>query len=439
MNRALFLAHWRSGLLAGLTATILVLMLAMARSPQFAGVIDLLVLPKRVDSPQNGPFSRQPLQPAELKAQFDAFLNGDGLREFLSKQDCLDLGGGAFAQGLVEAFRKRISLQPLNEEGKVQIRLEDTRPRRAAILTENLVQAYQSYLENAERSRRNSELESWKVKVAAGENKLNVIRQAILSFRRMYLEAVEKYGGEKREDWRQALVLEQANSRIGALEERVKSLSGLEPTEFLKAANRLKLIDQGMADLATQYVDRGGTVKALDASGLSKDHVEVVASHQRFEDSKKRLEVAISRMLEKMNEEVKQEKDRRANLIKEREETWALLGEIGKRLEETKGVYESESATLAQTQASLYAAQLEASLPVHVIEYAESKGAKLQVKGPSLLTDLLLAPVMGLLCALLVMQLRAWQTEKKAARGGGGGLSCRVPSAERKDPYAVAA
>lgn len=407
----------------------------MARSPRFAGVVQMLVLPKRVESAQSGPFARQTLTPDELRAQFGSFASAEGLRQFLSQQDTLDLGGGAFAQGLVEAFRKRISLEPL-EDGRIQLRVEDTRPRRSAVLAENLARAYQGYLEDAERERRRLEVESWKEKVAAAETKLNILRQAIMSFRRMYAEAVEKYGGEKREDWRQALLLNQLNSRIGAMEEREKALTGLEPEEFLKAANRLKVIDQGLADLAAQFVDRGSTVRALDASGLSKDHVEVVASRQRFEDSKKRLEVGIGRFMEKLSEEQRQEKERRTALLTEREETWSLMGDIGKRLEETKSVYEADSAALAQIQTALYAAQLESSLPVRVVEFEDSKGATLEMKGPSLLTDLVLAPVMGLLCGLLMIQVRAWQAMRTSLR-----LAAARNSAagdEQEGRYAVA-
>lgn len=414
MNRDVFFAHWRSGLICALAGTVLVLVLAMARAPQFAGVMDVLVIPRRVNSPQEGPFARQPIPPVELRAQFEDFAAGDGLRQFLSKQDSLDLGGGAFAQGLVDEFRSRISIEPLEEEGKVRLRVEDTWPRRAALLAENLVVAYKGYLEERERERRQSELEAWKEKAAAGESKLNILRQAILSFRRMHVEAVEKYGGEKREEWRQALLLEQINARIGALEERVEALSGLAPEAFLKVANRWKLIDQGLMDLATQYLDQGSTMSALDASGLSKDHVELVASRQRLEESRKRLEAGIARLMGKMRDEVKEEKERRASLLAEREETWALLGEIGTRLEETKSVYDDEAQTLARNQASLYAAQLESSLPVRVIDFDERKGASLEMRGPSILTDLVLAPVMGLLCGLMVIQVRAWQSERKA-------------------------
>lgn len=417
MHRGVLLSHWRTGLLCGLGATVIVLILATARSPRFAGVVDGLVLPQRVDVPKQGPFARQPVTSAELRAHFDAFVQGDGLRQFLRQQNGLGSSGGALSQDYVDQYRGRVSLEPLDATGKVRLRVEDTRPRKAAVSAEKLALSFKTYLEDRERERRRVELEDCRAKVTAAESKLNILRQAILSFRRMHLEAVEKYGGEKREDWRQALFLDQLNARIGSLEERLKALSGLEPDEFLKTANRWKLIDQGLSELATHYIDNGSTVRALDTSGLSKDHVEVVASRGRFEDARKRLEGGISRFLEKMREEERQEKERRAALLAERDETWSLLGEIGKRLEETKEIYESESSALAQLQAKLYAAQLESSLPVLVMDAGEQNSARLELRGPSLVVDVVLAPLMGVLCGLLAVQVQAWRVaSRKAAR-----------------------
>jgi len=351
---ALIRAHWQRGLVAALAATLAGLLLASLRPSEYTATVEFFVLPQRIDSEAEGPYARKAAQPKEIREELLEFLRTESPESLLGESAATAKGKAAVKNW--DRIRRRVRVEPVLEKGGVHIHVTGRTAPRAKWLAETLVIAYRNHLAAGEIERRETALANRKTQLARQEDRVKALREAILSFNRMRLAAVDKYGGEERDDWRQALYLDQLNTRIGTLQDRLAKLSDLELEAFLEQANRMKLIDERLMEKMTTFFDHQGTVRSLDQSGLSKDHVEVVAAKERLEEARAKLEAGVSSLLEKLKQEIHAEQEKRASLLSDRDETWGLLQESSTRLEETRGLYEEETALLADTQAELYRA-----------------------------------------------------------------------------------
>ncbi|MEO0445523.1 MAG: hypothetical protein AAF191_05535 [Verrucomicrobiota bacterium] len=400
--------HWKIGLVGALGGGALCLAVLCTKSYEYQADAWFRLAPERVQGQEESgiPDGGVLLRESELPEM--TLLGDEVLRRVHARYQHAGRWLKVDAPTFAAQTRDRVSLRE-QINGEMRMVGTGSTSAGAAELVNLILITYQEGLEEEERAFRRNEVDTLRSTVADQELQLEETEAAIQRLREKNLEFTERYGGPGRGDWRHRLKLQQVSTQLGKLEEDLEAIQELDLDDFLHESNERGLLEGALLDLSTQYFDQLGSVRALNHSGLSSSHTEVLASRRRYELIRRQLEEQAEEFRALLREERESVATTQTELVRDREKLWNGLEALRERETLARARFETISEALSDLRVRQLAAELRMSLPIRVMDHRTFALPPEKQDLSQVAQDLALAPLLGLATGLLSLFGAGWR------------------------------